>query len=256
MASGLDFFPTILSWTKTQKPSDLKLDGADISTLLSKNPQDASLVKTDDALVRNSIMHHFPNSAAMQSTLRIDGWKLIRNYLPSRPKLELYKLYDEDGKRVDIEESKNLAKEFRDKAKTMNQQLQSELLAMDASFPYKNPYYNPPFPNTKEVPQPTAQGQTGSEVWMSYQNKGNSVDKAYLMYTLNGGDKYEEWFRMEATVESDKITAKLPKGSTHYLFNLIDDKNFLISYPRMGQMRQFNKGNYSTKAFKVKIHKK
>mgnify|MGYP000932839357 CR=1 FL=1 len=66
----------------------------------------------------------------------------------------------------------------------------------------------------------------------------------------------QEWFRMEATVESDKITAKLPKGSTHYLFNLIDDKNFLISYPRMGQMKHFNKGNYSTKAFKVKTRKK
>lgn len=82
LANGMDFFPTILSWTKTQKPEGLKFDGLDLSKLLENNPKNPDLAKYHDGTVRNSVMHHFPNSASMHSTLRIDGWKLIKNYMP------------------------------------------------------------------------------------------------------------------------------------------------------------------------------
>ena len=45
MVNGLDFYPTILSWTGTKKPKGQNLDGADLSTLLSKDPTDHTLVK-------------------------------------------------------------------------------------------------------------------------------------------------------------------------------------------------------------------
>ena len=42
----------------------------------------------------------------------------------------------------------------------------------------------------------------------------------------------EEWFRKPATLlPGNKISASLPKGTTHYVINLIDENNFLVSYP-------------------------
>jgi arylsulfatase A-like enzyme len=38
MVNGLDFYPTILSWTGTKRPKGQNLDGADLSTLLSHRP--------------------------------------------------------------------------------------------------------------------------------------------------------------------------------------------------------------------------
>ena len=58
--------------------------------------------------------------------------------------------------------------------------------------------------------------------------------RANLIYTTNGGDYYEEWFREPASLLPGlKISAQLPKGTTHYLINLIDENNFLVSYPKM-----------------------
>ena len=253
LANGMDFFPTILEWTGTAKPANLEFDGSDISALLAKDPNDPTLVKDPKGGVRNSMMHHFPNSASMHSTLRIDGWKIIRNYMPSKPKLELYQLYDDKGQRVDIEESKNLASKFPEKAKEMNQLLQERLDEMDADYPHKNPYSHHFNKQAKNTPQALESKHSGNKVSLSYKNRGNAIKKAYLMYTLNGAKNSEEWYRMDATITPNKITAVLPKGTTHYIFNLIDDQDFLVSYPRMGQLGDFKKrGRYSEKAIPVK----
>ena len=31
----------------------------------------------------------------------------------------------------------------------------------------------------------------------------------------------------------ERCSARLPEGATHYLINLIDENNFLVSYPEM-----------------------
>ncbi|WDE99439.1 sulfatase [Lentisphaera profundi] len=252
IANGMDLFPTILSWTKTKKPTDLQFDGSDLSSLITNNPQDPNLIKEANGEVRNSVMHHFPNSASMHSTLRIDGWKIIRNYQPNKAKIELYQLYDDSGKRVDIEESKNLVSQMPEKAAEMNRLLQQRLDEMDADYPYKNPYFKNSLAGKKQVPIVTSQEQNGRQLSLNYENKGNALSKAYLMYTLNGGQQSEEWYRMDAQIQGNKVNATLPEGSTHYIFNLIDDQNFLVSYPRMGQVGDFKRGNYSIKALKVK----
>ena len=51
-------------------------------------------------------------------------------------------------------------------------------------------------------------------------------EKAQILYTLNGGERSEEWYVGQALVSGNKVTAKLPKESTHYFFNLVDEKNF------------------------------
>jgi arylsulfatase A-like enzyme len=251
MINGLDFFPTIMSWSGAEKPDNLKLDGLDISTLLATNPADPQLVKKENGEVRNTIMHHFPNSYSMHSTLRIGDYKLIRNYKPEMPPFELYQLYD-NGKRVDIEESKNLAKAMPEKVQEMNKQLQLKLEEMDASFPFLNPHTMRKIPGKDQVCSVLDHGIDGNKAWVKFKENGNKVTKAYLLYTDNGGEKYEEWYRLDATVKGNKVFAKLPKGTTHYLFNLVDDKGFMLSYPRMGQMPDYIKGNYSTKALSVK----
>ena len=251
MVNGLDFFPTILSWTGSQTPREQDLDGADISTLLTKDPSDPSLVKNHQGEVRNSIMHHFPNSYSMHSTMRIGDYKLIRNYKPEMPPFELYQLY-KDGERVDIEESKNLAKSMPEKVHEMNRSLQEQLEEMDASFPFLNPYTSKDVAYKDKVCKVISTNQKGDYVTAQFKENGNQVQKAYLLYTDNGGEKYEEWYRIEAQVSNGQVSASLPAGTTHYIFNLVDEHRFLMSYPRMGQMNQYTKGNYSTKALKAK----
>jgi len=52
--------------------------------------------------VRDTLLWHYPNSLALESTIRIGDYKLIRNYDhvgdPDEPALELFRLYEtKDG---------------------------------------------------------------------------------------------------------------------------------------------------------------
>ena len=69
---------------------------------------------------------------------------------------------------------------------------------------------------------------------VSYQEHGAKVQHAQLIYTLNGEDKDEEWFRVILSKgEGSTYHGKLPKGTTHYFVNLIDEHHFLISHPSL-----------------------
>ena len=73
--------------------------------------------------------------------------------------------------------------------------------------------------------------------------------RADLIYTLNGGERDEEWFRKPATMPAENIVSvKLPEGTTHYVINLIDENNFLRSYPEIAGSKQ----KYSEHALAVK----
>ena len=70
-----------------------------------------------------------------------------------------------------------------------------------------------------------------------------------MLYTLNGGVTYEEWFRLDASIGTDQVVrARLPEGTSHYLFNLVDEHRYLVSYPRMGGRNDYRGGNYSINA--------
>ena len=253
MINGLDFYPTILSWTGTQKPTNQKLDGVDLSTYLHSDLTDTGLIVDTDAHPRDTMTWHFPHSS-MQSTIRQGGFKLIRNWssylLPKRPALELYQLYDEDGKRVDIEESMNLASSMPEKARELDELLQTHLDEMQASPPYLNPNCKARLFAKDKVCEPLNHGRDGNDVWLKYREHGAKVVDAHLIYTDNGGHKYEEWYRAVASIEGgDRIIARLPDKATHYVFNLIDENNFIVSYPLM--KTQFdNSEPYSAKALR------
>ncbi|MGJ8724567.1 MAG: sulfatase-like hydrolase/transferase [Roseibacillus sp.] len=250
MVNGLDFYPTVLSLTGAEKPAGKSFDGYDLKPLLLGDASDAALVVDADGEVRDSMMWHFPHSVAMESTIRVGGYKLIRKY--ERVKagdelsgLELYQLYDaEDGEvvRVDIEEAKNLTKDSPEKAKEMNGLLSKSLTEMKASYPYFNPHTKHKLPHKDEVCTVISHEQDGKVVRFTYQENGAKVERANLIYTDNGGERYEEWYRQPAAlVLGNQVQVRLPKETTHYFINLIDENKFLVSYPEVVDMLTLQK---------------
>ena len=257
MINGLDFYPTILSLVGVEKPKNKNLDGSDLSDLLLKDPTNAAMVRNKEGKPRNTMMWHFPHGIALESTIRVGDYKLIRNYdyvnNEGTTELELYQLYDsEDGTqlRVDIEESNNLVEELPKKTKEMNAKLTAWLEEMNASYPYYNPLSKDDIPGKDLAPEVLSHKKSGSSVSVVFKENGAKVLKANLIYTLNGGDRYEEWFKIPITISTDsKLEFKLPKRTTHYVLNLIDENNFLVSYPKMKDARSYrDKKTYSVDA--------
>lgn len=261
MVNGLDFFPTILNWAGAKGKEGQAVDGLDLTTLLRKDPTSPDLIKNSEGKVRTSLMWHFPNSAALQSTLRVGDYKLVKNYnhvgRKHVPPFELYRLYDSSqslGHRVDLEEAQNLAEKMPEKVKAMNAQLSTELTEMKASYPY----YNPDFPGKRQgketVPTPGKLEISGSKLAFTYQENGAKIERIDLLYTTNAGEKDEEWFRQEMKLDAANHTAtcELPEGASHLFFNLIDENNFLVSYPKIDAVRTRGKRLPSRYALPIK----
>jgi arylsulfatase A-like enzyme len=245
VVNGLDFYPTILSLLNVDKPKSKHLDGNDLSNLLLKDPTDSKLVLDKKGNERNTMMWHFPHSS-YQSTLRVGDYKIIRNYdyknNPKTPEFELYKLYDSSNRtaeRVDIEEANNLAKVDVKRTEEMNNKLTSILTEMKASYPSYNPHYKKEMEHKETVPEVLSTSKKNNVVTFKFKENGAKVIKANLIYTTNGGKIYEEWFRKEALINSDStVTVTLPEGTTHYLINIIDENQFLVSYPEMPSLKR------------------
>lgn len=254
MANGLDFYPTVLSMTGTPKPPEKHLDGCDLLPLLHQNPNDPGLVKHSDGTTRDSMVWHFPHGGALESTIRVGDYKLVRNYdhidNQGTPALELFQLYDSSEgnatqQRVDIEETKNLAESKPELTAKLNTQLTTALAEMKASYPYYNPTAASALPNKDKVCVVESHSRQEQTVRLTYRENGARVKHADLIYSLNGGEQYEEWFRMPANLtDGNTVTVELPAGTTHYYLNLVDENQFLRSYPEV----EGNKKNKSYSA--------
>ncbi|MGJ8641992.1 MAG: sulfatase [Luteolibacter sp.] len=261
MANGLDFFPTILSMTGTKAPEDQQLDGSDLYPLLTQSPQDPTLVKDADGTARDTMMWHFPNSVAMYSTIRVGDFKLVRNYdfinnRSVKSELEMYQLYDTsngESKRVDIEEAKNLVASMPEKAEKLNSKLTEMLTEMGATYPHFNPAYEGELPHKDTVPSVVSEERDGDVVRATFKEDGAKVVDAQLLYTTLGGDANEEWFVAPAKIEGETVVATLPEGTTHYLFNVIDENDYLVGYPAVeSQLHYKGKLKYSADALSAK----
>ena len=249
MVNGLDFYPTLLTLTGTPQPKQKNLDGSDLSELLLRDPINPNLVKDKDGRTRDTMVWHFPHSVALESTIRVGGYKLVRNYNHRYDKgtteLELYHLYEkvkDRQVRVDIEEANNLASSKPDLAKELNNKLSSILQEMDASYPYYNPQANKVGADKKMVPKVNSHKRVNDQVVFQYIENGAKVIRGDLIYTLNGGNRYEEWDRLKAGKKNNReIRFTLPSGTTHYFLNLIDENNFLVSYPATPDYSELSK---------------
>ncbi|MFT7633236.1 MAG: hypothetical protein ACI87E_004291, partial [Mariniblastus sp.] len=241
MANGLDFYPTILAMTKTPKPAQKNLDGCDLLPLLLNDPKDAQLVKHDDGTPRDTMVWHYPHNGALESTIRVGDYKLVRNYdhvnNPETAPLDLFQLYDSSSgkaQRLDIEELKNLAESMPERTAKMDALLSTALTEMKASYPYYNHACSEPLPNMEKICIVESHEREGQDVKFIYRENGANVTQADLIYTLNGGEEYEEWFRLLATLKDhNEVTAKLPDRTTHYYLNLVDENQFLRSFPEV-----------------------
>ncbi len=250
LANGLDFYPTILSMTGTATPPKKNLDGCDLLPLLQNDPADPQLVKHANGTVRDAMVWHFPHGVALESTIRIGDYKLVRNYdhinNPSTAPLELFQLYDSSGgnaQRVDIEESQNLAEAMPERTEKMDEQLSAALTEMQASYPYYNHAHAGSLPNKEKVCSVESHERKDQRVRFTYRENGANVTHANLIYSLNGGQRYEEWFRKPAVLQgTNEVIVELPAGTTHYYLNLIDENQFLRSYPEVS-------GNKKSKTF-------
>ena len=235
VVNGLDFYPTILSMAGVKKPEGKNLDGADLLPLLTGAVEDSSLVLDQNGKPRTDMIWHYPHGA-MQSTIRAGDFKLIRNYNTDSgkpPALELYRLVDtKDGKsaRVDIEEAKNLAAEQPEKAAELDTRLTEILTEMKASLPYWNPTCQSPVTNKEKVPAVTGHTVDGQTVTATFQENGARVVRADAIYTTK--DSGGEWFRMIGEVENGTAKLALPPEATQTFINLIDENNFMVSYPQ------------------------
>ena len=261
MVNGLDFYPTLLSWAGAKGKKGQAMDGVDLSNLLAKDPTNPELLKQANGKTRDTMVWHFPNSAALESSIRIGDYKLLENYdhvgNKQNQQYELYRLYDSSkglGTRVDIEESKNLAKEMPEKVEAMAAELHQSLAEMKASTPYYNPYFGGELPHKEKAPIALKASQNGNSAKLSYKENGAKLVRADLIYTLNAGHKYEEWFRQQASIDHDGkiVTAKLPQGTTHYFINLIDENKYLVSHPKIEDVRTRGKKQPSEYALSVK----
>ena len=230
MVNGLDLYPTILTLTNTTAPQDKIFDGCDLSQLLTRDPADPELVRTQTGLIRDTMFWHFPHSEN-SSSIRKGDYKLFRQYQPQSPKTSkaLYKLYttDHTTSRDDIEEAKDLSETLPAKTEALNTELSQAIKQMGGREPYFNPTA-PGLPKSGQAPHIIGHKQAGNMIVVSYLKNGADVTYADLIYTPNEG---REWLLASGEVSSDEIVYKLPSGTTHYFINLIDENNFLTIYP-------------------------
>jgi len=135
---GIDFYPTMLEMAGTSKPAGYTLDGESLVPLLAE--------KTD--LKRDAIFWHFPAylepyndgqrpwRTTPASVVRQGDWKLIEFFEDGR--LELYNV------RADISETKDLADEEPERAKTLHAKLAQWRQRVNAPVPRQlNPRFDP-----------------------------------------------------------------------------------------------------------------
>lgn len=75
----------------------------------------------------------------------------------------------------------------------------------------------------------TASGREGMKAWAAYSSRAPVV-KAELNTTKDiGGWQERQWDSLPADVEDGRVSARLPEGTRVYYFNLVDDRECVVS---------------------------
>ena len=76
---------------------------------------------------------------------------------------------------------------------------------------------------------------------LRYQENGAKLVTATVIYSFNGDDRDSEWFPIEAKIipgsgkNPAKVEAVLPPKATHYVYNLVDENNFMVCHPKLNK---------------------
>lgn len=231
MASGLDFYPTILALVGATPPTHEQFDGCDLAPLLMTDPTDPMLVKAADGKPRDTLFWHFPQ-AENTSSIRVGDYKLFRRYRPDGWTSAVYQLTDsapEHPRRVDIEEQHDLAVDNPELRKTLDERLSALIETSGGRLPYHNPKSARSLPHQNEAPTILACERTGRRLRITYRSNGARLAFADIIFSPNDG---HEWLRLPAEIcDEATVTAELPPEATHYFLNLVDANNFLVIDP-------------------------
>ena len=140
-----------------------------------------------------------------------------------------------------------------EKAAAMNERLTTMLTEMNASYPYYNPHGERAPGSKNKTPSIVSHTQRGDRVEFKLKDNGAKVVHANLIYSKNGGVKMKSGFA-RYTLNDGSVIAQLPRGTTHYYLNVIDENNFLRSYPEVLDPKQPSKSklkNYAKRALRV-----
>jgi len=254
MINGLDIYPTVLSLAGALYPNDAILDGLNLVPLLKGDPTDPNLVKKSDQTSRKEMFWHFPHTTQCTATMRDAEYKAILNfgaeYIPKLETLELYRLYQENGERADLAESKPIKDPVL--IKKYQQKIEDYLNHYGATIPHYNSK-SKAFPSelTSKVPIITEHSMKKGkvirddgtiepdQVTIDYAENGAKVEKAYLLYLVSHPEGKPEWLRKEVSIDSEKkqITTDLPSKSIGAVINIIDENNFMVSETLLKQKK-------------------
>ncbi len=125
MGTVMDIYPTVLSLTGVQNPETHIVDGFDLKTLIAG--------KLDKARPERFLMH-FPHAHRGNyfTSFRNGDWKLIYHYHPESPEFPSYELFN---LAADPFENNDLSGSRKDIAKSMIQQMATQLEAEGALYP-------------------------------------------------------------------------------------------------------------------------
>ena len=236
----VDLFPTFLEIAGMKADPSLNLDGR--SLLPQFRGGDGPVLLADGA-PRESLYWYFPFPAHMSMAIRKGDWKLVRNFgvkggTNTEPKVELFRLYNEDGSPCDIGEKNDLAAQEPARRDAMLSELNAFVEKSGAPLPYKNResmVYSSS--DRQSVPAILETGFKEDLVWATLESgEGKSaIREAKLLYTLNPAPfdttrgHREEWFAKPARISDGRVEAEMPPGATHAIFLLLDENRFCVT---------------------------
>jgi len=236
IVSLTDLYPTILNLAGIEVDPERKalLDGVDLAPYLQGQE---TFVRAADGSRQDTLFWHYPHIMSLHSAMRKGDFKLLKNFWTDD--YSLFRLNDEQGVRMDWEEAVDLAgqSQYGDILNSMAAELEAFFEDTKARMPYLNSGHDQiqRFAGHDRIPAFIEEGFNGitrsAYATFTVGSAWSQVVRAYLLYTPNGGYRDEEWFSLDAQIDwvEGRVHAFLPNDATHFIFNIIDENNFLVS---------------------------
>lgn len=240
IVNQLDFFPTFLELSDTTiaAADAAELSGLDISpVLLDPTPGDAQVL---DAMgqEREFLFWHFPHYGNMNAAIRSGDYKLHKQFETNT--YELYRLYDANGDRLDIEETNDLIADpaYASVVTELTGMLEGALLANHAELPYLNPNFAGVDPAMVASVDSSLFDSTTRLAQLAIETTGPKIVDASVIYSdgptsSNKTDVVTEdaiyGMRVPATLSSDgySVSGVIPESITSYVFMLVDENGYM-----------------------------
>ncbi len=240
LINQLDYFPTILNLTNSQIPSEYSsdFDGLDISEVLLEGKSE---VKDNDGNVREDLWWHYPYGLEHQnqSAIRSGDYKLYKKFMTGE--YLLYRLY-KNGKRHDLEEQHNIAKDEPKIVKALSEKLEQYIKDYDAKLPYKEPSKFKSDKNVAAIPVITSNtfNAASRKATVQLEQGKSKVIESYALVKIsdpikrtNKGKKKKvrsTYLKVPVNISNNGLEYNyaVPEEAVEYGLILIDENRFMV----------------------------